>query len=136
MSRRLTLIGASIALTACGGGVTTPSSPLVAGVYNLSSINGASLPFLLQFVDDSNLVEFQGGAVTINTDGSFVDSASFHITQTGADSTENDVATGSWEQSGNTITFTPAQGDPYAMAWNGESQLTQSFEGLILAYIH
>lgn len=136
MSRARLLAGTCIALAACGGGVTTPSTPLVAGVYNLSSINGASLPFLLQFVDDSNLVEFQGGAVTINTDGTFVDSASFQITQTGADSTENDVATGSWKQSGNTITFTPTQGDPYAMSWNGDSQLTQSFEGLILAYIH
>jgi hypothetical protein len=136
MSRRLLPMAASIALMACGGGVTTPSTPLVAGVYSLSSINGAALPFLLQFVDDSNLVEFQGGAVTINTDGSFVDSASIHITQTGADSTENDVATGSWKQNGNTITFTPTQGDPYAMSWNGETQLTQSFAGLILAYIH
>ena len=134
MRRLLATVGFTV-LAACGGETTAPSTPLVAGVYSLTTIDGSSLPFVLQFVDASNLVQFQGGAVTINTDGTFVDSASFVITQAGSDSTENDVASGHWTQQGNTITFTPAQGDPYTMAWNGDTLLIQAFEGLTLAYI-
>ena len=134
--RRVLVVAGLPLLAGCGGGVTTPSPPLVAGVYSLATINGSSLPFVLQFLDASNLVQFQTGAVTINSDGTFVDSASFVITQAGVDSTETDVASGSWTQHGNTITFTPSQGDSYDMSWDGQTQLIQSFEGLILAYIH
>ena len=123
------------AVTGCGGGDVTTSSQLDQGVYALSTINGSALPFVLQFVDASNLLEFLEGHIAISSAGDFTDSATFRITQDGAVSTQTDVAIGTWKQQGRTITFTPSDGsDPYTLTWNGDAQLTQVFEGLTLAY--
>jgi hypothetical protein len=128
----LLLLG--IGASGCSGDSTDPSE-LLPGLYALATINGETLPFELVFIDDANLLEFTEGSVNLNEDGSFVDSATLRITETGVASSETTVVSGQWSRQGNSITFTPNDGsDPYGMTWNGSTRLTQGIQGFTLVY--
>ena len=132
---RYALLLLGIGAGGCSGDSTDPSE-LLPGLYALATINGEALPFELVFIDDANLLEFTEGSVTLNQDGSFVDSATLRITETGVASIETTVVSGQWSRQGNAITFTPNDGsDPYGMTWNGSTRLTQGIQGFTLVYL-
>ena len=131
---RTALLGGLVVAGGCKGGITD-ASDLSPGVYALGTINGQPLPFVLVFIDDANQLVFIEGAITINADGTFRDTATLELTDAGVVSTENDDISGHWSQDGNVITFTPDDGsDPYTMAWDGSARLTQDIQGFTLIY--
>jgi len=133
---RRTLFLAALALAAggCKGGLTG-TSDLISGVYTLQTANGQPLPYLIAFIDNDNKLEFGSGSVAINADGTFVDSATLLVTEGGVQTSQTQVVSGGWIQHGSTISFTPGDGDPYTMTWNGSSRLIQGFQDVILAYV-
>lgn len=135
-TRRSTIALAALLVAAagCRGGITG-TSELIPGSYTLQTANGQPLPYVLEFVDADNKLEFAAGSVTINADGSFLDSATFLLTENGVPTSETQVVSGSWSQRGSTITFTPADESPYTMLWNGSNRLTQGFQDVALAYV-
>jgi len=134
LPRRIALAALLVTGSACRGGLTG-TSDLVAGVYTLQTANGQPLPYLLVFIDQDNKLEFTAGSVTIVDDGSFVDSATFLVTESGVQTSQTQVVSGQWTQKGGRITFTPDDGtDPYVMTWNGTGRLVQGFQDVTLAY--
>jgi hypothetical protein len=127
---------AALVTAACTGGLTSTSVDLSAGVYNLVTVNGEALPFLLNFVDADNRFEVTAGSVTISADGSFLDSATFLLTQAGVASEQTDETVGTWSQSGSRITFTPNDGSgAYTMSLIGDNRLLENGSSLSLAYV-
>ena len=134
LRRTIALAAVALATGGCQGGIAG-SSDLIAGVYTLQTANGQPLPYLIVFIDADNKLEFGSGTVAINDDGTFVDSATLLVTQAGVQTSETQVVSGNWTQHGSTITFTPTDGEPYTMAWNGSNRLTQGFQDVTLAYV-
>ena len=131
---RAALVGCLVVGGGCKGGITD-ASDLAPGVYALATINGQPLPFVLVFIDDANQLVFIEGAITINANGTFSDTATLELTDAGVVSTETDDVSGHWTQDGSTISFTPDDGsDPYTMAWDGSARLTQDIQGFTLVY--
>ena len=135
LPRRIAFAALLVTASGCRGGLTG-TSDLIAGVYTLQTANGQPLPYLLVFIDQNNKLEFTAGSVTIVEDGSFVDSATFLVTENGVQNSQTQVVSGEWSQRGGVITFTPDDGtDPYTMTWNGTSRLVQGFQDVTLAYL-
>jgi hypothetical protein len=131
---RYALLLVGIGAGSCSGDSTDPSELLI-GLYILERIDDQPLPFVLDFVDEDNLLEFVEGSVTLNADGSFVDSATLRLTENGVATSETEAASGQWTRQGNTVTFTPTSSDAYSMTWDGSTRLTQQIQGFTLDYV-
>ena len=119
----------------CGG--LTSNTELIAGDYDLVSVNGLPLPVVLEFIDEDNQLELEAGTVSIHADGNFVDATTYRITEVGLVRSETDVLPGQWSLSRATVTFTPSdEADTYAMSVNtGSTRLVQNVGGLVLVYL-
>ena len=119
----------------CGG--LTSNTELIAGDYNLISINGFPLPFLLDFIDENNKLELESGTVSIHADGNFVDATTYRITEVGLVRSQTDVTPGQWSLDRATVRFDPADGsESYSMTVNtGSTRLVQNISGLALVYL-
>lgn len=122
-------------LAACSGGLTA-ASDLSAGVYNLVTVNGQPLPFVLVFVDSQNQIEITEGHLTIAAEGDFIDASTYRYTEAGAVSQQTDVVVGKWSQQGKTVTFTPGDGSAaYSMTLNDGTRLSQGIGNFGLVYV-
>jgi hypothetical protein len=133
LTRTLTLAGlAVLSLAACSDS-TGPSDEL-AGVYTLITIDGESLPVIVDQNGD-DIAEITEGTLTLDDDGSFDDVTELRITESGQVTTEEDATSGNWSVSGTTVTFDPiGTAGNYTMTWDGQNRLTQNFQGFILVY--
>jgi hypothetical protein len=124
----------AVSLAACSGDSTGPDLDELAGEYILFTINGQSLPVIVdQFGND--IVEITQGSVSLESNGTFDDVTQLRITQSGVVTTEVDVTQGTWEAVGTTVTFRPTDGSgTYTMTWDGQLRLTQLFQGFTLVY--
>lgn len=111
-----------------------PTLELLAGVYDLKTIDGQPLPFILEQEGD-DMVEVIKGTVILQLTGTFSDITEFRITVGGEVSTASEEAAGTWTLSGSTVVFNPTTSSSYSMAWDGASTLTQVFEGLTIVYM-
>ena len=109
MSRSLTAFALALVLplAACSDD-DDPSGPDVeaSGTYALASVNGEALPYTL-LVSEGDSVEVVDGHIELNVDHTFTDSTTFRITEGGTITSEVEVYTGSYSQTGNALTFTP-----------------------------
>jgi len=120
----------SLAALACGDS-TSPESTV--GVYALESINGSAPPVIID-QDASGTLEVTGGQVSLNADHTFSDRTDFRFTASnGAISTAQDITTGTYSQTGNTITLSPTGDTPYSMVLNGNT-LTQIEPDFTIVY--
>jgi hypothetical protein len=125
---------AALALAACSGDPTGPDPDELAGEYILLTINGQSLPVIVDQLGN-DIIEITQGTVSLEAGGTFDDVTQLRITESGAVSTEVDVTQGTWEAVGTTVTFRPTDGSgTYTMTWDGQLRLTQLFQGLTLVY--
>jgi len=125
-----------MAAMACGGGSNTIAPPAVdaaVGVYTLSTINGQTMPVIVQ-QSGNDKVEITGGVVTLKEDRTFSDVTNARITVAGSVTSESDAASGTWTRQANTVQFVPTGFAAYSMTWDGSNRLTQSFEGFTLIY--
>ena len=135
LSRGVALLLASSPLWAGCGGLTT-NTELIAGVYDLVSVNNSPPPVVLQFIDEANQVVLESGSVSIVADGNFTDATTYRITELGLERSETDVIVGTWSFSGNRVSFDPGEGDSYTMTVNsGSTRLVQNIGGLVLVYL-
>jgi len=123
----------AVALAACSDS-TGPDQNELAGSYSLLTIDGASLPVIVDQVGEDK-AEVTMGTVTLDEDGTFGDATELRITEGGVVTTEVQATQGTWTVSGSTVTFAPNDGSGnYSMTWNGQLRLTQLFQGFTLVY--
>jgi hypothetical protein len=111
------------------------------GTYALTAVNGSPLPFLLAATTTDTVV-ITSGSITINTDGTFVESLSADQTTGGVKTSHLDVCPGTYSQSGNAFTFRestttpdPNCGAQYSASWDGANTVSLFFTGFQLDYI-
>jgi hypothetical protein len=134
--RTLSVAGAvAVAAGACGGDSPTGNNNTdeVVGVYILQTINGQSLPVIVEQVD-SDMVEVIAGTVTLDADATFDDVTELRITEAGVVTTETEAASGTWTLSGTTVQFNPTGFTAYSMTWDGADRLTQVLGAFTLVY--
>lgn len=136
-SARTILVAAVVILTlgACSDTTGSGNADDLDGVYTLRTIDGQLLPVIVD-EQGEDIAEVTQGSVTIHPDLTFDDVTVLRITEAGVVTTETETAAGTWSLLGRTVQFTPNDGSqgPYAMAWDGENQLTQLFAGFTLVY--
>ena len=123
----------AVALAACSDS-TGPDTDDLVGSYDLITIDGASLPVIVDQIGEDK-AEITMGTVTLDEDGTFGDVTELRITEGGVVTTEVQSTQGTWTVSGSTVTFVPNDGSGnYTMTWNGQLRLTQLFQGFTLVY--
>ena len=123
----------AVALAGCSDS-TGPDTDDLVGTYDLISIDGASLPVIVEQIGEDK-AEITMGTVTLDEDGTFGDVTGLRITEGGVVTTEVASTQGTWTVSGSTVTFVPNDGSGnYTMTWNGQLRLTQLFQGFTLVY--
>ncbi|HEY9518670.1 MAG TPA: hypothetical protein VIQ98_05400 [Gemmatimonadales bacterium] len=123
----------AVALAACSDS-TGPDTDDLVGLYDLITIDGASLPVIVDQIGE-DIAEITMGTVTLDEDGTFGDATEIRITEGGVVTTEVQSTQGTWTVSGSTVTFVPNDGSGnYTMTWNGQLRLTQLFQGFTLVY--
>ena len=123
----------AVALAACRDS-TGPDTDELVGSYNLFTIDGASLPVIVDQIGEDK-AEITMGTVTLDENGTFGDATEIRVTEGGVVTTEVQSTQGTWTVSGSTVTFVPNDGSGnYTMTWNGQLRLTQLFEGFTLVY--
>lgn len=123
----------ALALAACSDS-TGPDTDDLLGSYDLITIDGASLPVIVDQVGEDK-AEVTMGTVTLDEDGTFGDVTELRITEGGVVTTEVQATQGTWTISGSTVTFLPNDGSGnYTMTWDGQLRLTQLFQGFTLVY--
>lgn len=124
----------AVALAGCSGDSTGPDTDDLVGSYDLITIDGASLPVIVDQIGEDK-AEITMGTVTLDEDGTFGDATEIRITEGGVVTTEVQSTQGNWTVSGSTVTFAPNDGSGnYSMTWNGQLRLTQLFQGFTLVY--
>jgi hypothetical protein len=95
---------AAVALTACGSdGSTAPTPASVAGTWNLTTINGSPLPFVLQALDPK--VEILSDQITASSNGTFSDTYQFRFTQGTTVTTQTATDVGTYTLNGTAVSF-------------------------------
>jgi hypothetical protein len=123
----------AVALAACSDS-TGPDTDDLVGSYDLITIDGASLPVIVDQIGEDK-AEITMGTVTLDPDGTFGDATELRITEGGVVTTEVQSTQGTWTVSGSTVSFVPNDGSGnYSMTWNGQLRLTQVFQGFTLVY--
>ena len=123
----------AVALAACSDS-TGPDTDDLVGSYDLITIDGASLPVIVDQIGEDK-AEITMGTVTLDEDGTFGDATELRITEGGVVTTEVQSTQGTWTVSGSTVSFVPNDGSGnYSMTWNGQLRLTQVFQGFTLVY--
>ena len=124
------------ALTACGGDGGSDPKVSLAGTYNLSTVDGQTLPYLLG--QDATLkVEAVRGTFTI---GSGTNTENVTIRFTDASGTEDVAAicAGTYTNTGNALTLTETASDDcsggnWGATWDGRNTITVNY-GLQVVY--
>ena len=79
--RRIAACLLLIAAAACGGDSPTQPTPAsVAGVWNLQTVNGSGLPFILAQLENDK-VELTDDVLNVSENGTFTQLTHFRITQ-------------------------------------------------------
>lgn len=122
------LVAAAVTLGACGD--STAPDTLNAGTYTLRTVNGAALPFVIAQSTDEKL-ELTSGSVTIASAGRFTLMLAVRYTAAGNVTDDLLACDGSFQQSGNTVTFTETEteecGGSYTASKGGASTFTIAF---------
>lgn len=133
-----TLVFALAALTACGGGDggSSPTVPL-AGVYNLSTVDGHTVPYIL-FEDATLKVEAMRGTFTITGSGTYTENVTIRFTDSAGTEEVPAICSGTYSRTGNSLTLTETQssdcsGGNWGATWDGRNTITVNY-GLQVVY--
>lgn len=102
----------ALLITACTDSLN-PTADSAAGTYNLTSVNGVSMPASISTTEQGVTVTitYSSGSVTLRADGTFSFASSISIDFGGQVVTEDETDSGTYTISGTTITITPTS-DP------------------------
>ena len=93
--------------TACGGGKDSPTQPTpasVAGTWNLQSMNGTALPFVIAQTG-ANKTELTADVLTVVAGGSFTQMTTIRTTLNGQVTTQTIPDAGAYVLNGTNVTF-------------------------------
>jgi hypothetical protein len=108
--RRLLAVAVLLASASCSSDSSTNPTASLAGTWNLSTVNGSPLPFLLQELDlqattPTPRVELLNDQIIAASAGTFTETADARITDATGPLTVHFADKGTWALSGNAITF-------------------------------
>src|SRR3954471_14237805 len=105
---RRVLLGFALAFataaTACGGDSATGPSGTIAGTWNLQTVNGAALPFVVGQVGTSK-VELTSDVFTLTSTGSFTEIVTLRTTQNGQVTNSSQSDAGTYTVNGTAVTL-------------------------------
>ena len=103
--RRLMLALGAVTLLACGGDSTGPGGN-VAGTWELTTVNGAGLPFtLVQIASPVYRLEVMGDIYTFNDNGTWTGTTTLRENDNGTITTTSEPSSGTWSQAGANVTI-------------------------------
>jgi hypothetical protein len=130
--RRLlcSLVLAAAAVTACGGDGSNDPKASLAGVYNLSTVDGHGLPYILY--DDGTLkAEALRGTFTITGNGTYTENIALRLTDSGVAQEVPAVCSGTYTKSGNNLALTETEtddcGGSWTAVWDGRNTITVDY---------
>ena len=130
--RRLFLLLLPLAL-ACGGDLTTePAQVSVAGTWELQSVNGSALPFVVAQTPSSK-VEVMGDVITALSSGTWTEILEVRSTQNGQSTTQSVTDAGSFTMNGTSVTFVASDGSSGSGFVTGNT-FTLSMDGFARVY--
>ena len=107
--RSLATLGVALALagTAACTDNSGPNGTVTGGLYALTSVNGTAMPY--SFVDQNSggTTTLQSDVYTINGNGTYSEVINESVSSGYGASPTTDNESGTWAQSGNTVTFQP-----------------------------
>ncbi|HVE79521.1 MAG TPA: lipocalin family protein [Gemmatimonadaceae bacterium] len=125
---------ASLALGGCGGGggddATGPAE--VAGVYDLVSVNGRTLPAVAIEIEGYRL-ELLSSELTLQAGGTYSETTQLRETEDGTTTDSPFSTTGTYAVSGSRITLTDEDGDSVTGTVSGD-RITLAEQGVTLVY--
>jgi hypothetical protein len=98
-------LAALILAASCGGDSTAPTTVSVAGTWNLQTINGTALPYVLEQTG-ADKTEITSDVFNVASTGSFTQTTTVRFTQNGAVTTQSVADAGSYTVSGTAVNFT------------------------------
>ncbi len=108
--RRLLAVALLLVSASCSKDSSTNPTASLAGTWNLSTINGSSLPFLLAEADNhvtppTPRIELLDDQIIASSTGTFTENAHARVTDATGAFTVPFTDSGTWTLSGTTITF-------------------------------
>ena len=131
--RRVMMALGTISLLACGGDSTGPEVASAVGTWNLVTVNGSPLPFIIVQVQPSYKLELLSDRFVVNADGTYSETFSYRETDNGTVTTTTDGDTGTWTQSNAALTITASDGTVSQAAISGDT-ITASESGFVSVY--
>jgi len=132
------LMLAFAALTACGGG-DGGNDPKVslAGTYNLSTVDGHTVPYIL-YQDAELKVEAKNGTFTITGSGTYTENVTLRFTDANGVEEIPAICSGTYVSTGNSLTLTETESDDcsggnWGATWDGRNTITVNY-GLQVVY--
>ncbi|HVX42189.1 MAG TPA: hypothetical protein VHB25_21690 [Gemmatimonadaceae bacterium] len=135
--RRVIILFMAAGAIACGS--DSPTSPInsvpgnPSGVYALTTINSQALPFTLG-QNDTASAQLTGGAITLGTDGSFLDVLNVVVTVPSGTSLEADTLAGTYSVSGNSVVFVPNDNSGSYVAALTDTSLVEANPSYTIVY--
>ena len=132
--RRFTLLSvALLTLAACGGSDPTGPEDTIPGRYNLVSLNGTALPFvLIQILEDK--IEVTAGDLQLNSDGTCSSSLTTRETLDGVVTTETQTGLCSWTLNNTAIAFVWTEDGDTDSGSLIDGRVTVTSDGLVLVF--
>ena len=122
-----------IVAAACGGDSPTQPTASVVGTWNLQTVNGSALPYLVPQTD-FEAVELMSDVLTAAANGTFTQMTRFRVTQDGQAYPDSIPDAGSYALNGTAVTFTfDSDGSTGTGSLSGNT-LTVAAEGFALVY--
>lgn len=130
--RRASIVAGAFLALACGGDSATGVNGQVRGTWNLQTVNGGGLPFIIA-QSGADRYELVSDQFEFSADGSFSEIAVLRFTEGGITETEQVSDFGTYTTTGTAVTLRYSDGYVSTGAFSG-SQLTMTSEGLALVY--
>src|SRR5262245_11718849 len=133
MRRLLAAVALSFAVACGGDSSTAPPAEQLAGTWTLQTVNGAPLPFVIA-QSGTNTLEVLSDVFVIASTGTFTQTTTFRSTVNGVVTTDSIPDTGSYTQSGTTLSLHfNGDGSSGTASWSGNT-LTASTGGITAVY--
>jgi hypothetical protein len=131
-AKRAVLLTLLISGAALGCDDSTGPDGQVSGRYELRTVNGSNLPYIVIALGNDRL-EILSGFLQVNSDLTFSSSLSTRVTQGSSTSTTTDTESGTWSQTGNQVRFTNSTGEQYTAVVT-DDQIAAVVENISLVF--
>lgn len=128
------LLAMVVLLMACGNDATGPTMASVAGVWHLTTVAGAPLPYLLD-QEGADKLELTSDVFTTTASGTFTQLTMIKTTISGQVTTDAIPDAGSYSLNGNTITINFQSDGSSVTGTISDNTLTITSTGIALVYI-